>query len=104
MQEYEIPRHLIAHGFPAAELLERHLAEDASFSDVLLSAYLPDDGSDIDGFALGELLALHLSGVAETALVHLDVRCADIRRSEGRANALLDWSNALLGDATLAFG
>ncbi|MEH6374937.1 hypothetical protein V7793_11485 [Streptomyces sp. KLMMK] len=36
--------------------------------------------------------------------MHLDVRSANIRRGEGRINALLDWSNALLGDATLAFG
>ncbi|MEU1671147.1 aminoglycoside phosphotransferase family protein [Streptomyces roseifaciens] len=157
VQEYEITRHLTAHGFPVAEPLELHLAEDASSPDVLLSAYVPDDGSDIDGFALGELLARlhrlppprrlvpvaaegmstrralvtrirrrwaetgrhvadwpappdpallarHLSGVTETALVHLDVRSANIRRGEGRVNALLDWSNALLGDATLEFG
>ncbi|MFF7725529.1 phosphotransferase family protein [Streptomyces sp. NPDC008001] len=157
VQEYEITRHLAAHGFPVAEPLELHLADDPASPDVLLSLYVPDDASRVDGFGLGELLARlhrlppprrlvpvaseglttrqvlatrirrrwvetgryvadwpappdpallarHLSGITESALVHLDVRSANIRRRESRVEALLDWSNALLGDGTLEFG
>ncbi|MEO3777396.1 aminoglycoside phosphotransferase family protein [Micromonospora sp. B11E3] len=50
------------------------------------------------------LLLSRLAGVTGAGLVHLDVRSANIRRAHGRTEALLDWSNALLGDATVEFG
>ncbi|MFJ2770492.1 phosphotransferase [Streptomyces sp. NPDC087300] len=156
LQEYEIARHLAAHGLPVAEAKELVLADGPSSPDVLLSAYVSDDGSDLDSFALGQLLArlhqvppprltpvasegvptasaltarigrrwteigrlvddwpdpppvpliaAHLTDRTEEHLLHLDVRSANIRRREGRAVALLDWSNALLGPPTLEFG
>ncbi|WP_202235222.1 phosphotransferase family protein [Actinacidiphila reveromycinica] len=156
LQEYEIARHLAAHGLPVAEARELVLADEPASPDVLLSAYVPDDGSDLDSFALGKLLArLHqvpppglklvasegvptasaitarirrrwaeighlvddwpgppdasliagrLAGLTEDSLLHLDVRSDNIRRRQGRAVALLDWSNALLGSPSLEFG
>ncbi|MGW1073092.1 phosphotransferase family protein [Streptomyces sp. NPDC002537] len=156
-QEYAITRHLAAHGLPVAEPLELLLAREPGVPDVLLSRYVPDDGSDIDCLALGSLLARlhrlppppglvpvaseglttqqailsrihrrwtevgrhvddwpepldlttaarHLDGVGTAALAHLDVRSANIRRRDGAVAALLDWSNALLGDGTVEFG
>jgi hypothetical protein len=156
LQEYEIARHLAAHGLPVAEAKEIVLADEPASPDVLLSAFVPDDGSDLDSFALGQLLArLHqvpppslrlvasggvptasaitarighrwaeigqlvddwpeppdaslvaggLAGLTESSLLHLDVRSDNIRRRRGRAVALLDWSNALLGSPSLEFG
>ncbi|MBM9508481.1 phosphotransferase family protein [Actinacidiphila acididurans] len=156
LQEYAIARHLAAHGLPVAEARELVLADDPALPDVLLSAYVPDDGSELDSFALGQLLArLHqvppprltpvaseavptaraiaarigrrwarigdlvddwpeppdaslvaerLAGLTEDSLLHLDVRSDNIRRRHGRAVALLDWSNALLGPPALEFG
>jgi len=49
-------------------------------------------------------LAEAFGRVRTTALVHLDVRGANIRRCDGRVEALLDWSNALLGDPAAEFG
>ncbi|MFD3513065.1 phosphotransferase family protein [Streptomyces sp. NPDC058657] len=57
LQEYEIARHLAAHGLPVPEPKELVLADQPASPDVLLSAYVPDDGSDLDSFALGQLLA-----------------------------------------------
>ncbi|WP_406727221.1 aminoglycoside phosphotransferase family protein [Streptomyces sp. GD-15H] len=57
LQEYGIARHLAAHGLPVAEVKELVLADEPGSPDVLLSAYVPDDGSDLDSFALGQLLA-----------------------------------------------
>ncbi|MFL5999712.1 MAG: phosphotransferase family protein, partial [Streptomyces sp.] len=156
LQEYEIARHLAAHDLPVAEAKELVLADEPTSPDVLLSAYVPDDGSDLDSFALGQLLArLHqvppprlrpvasegvptasaitarivrrwaeighlvddwpkppdasliaqqLTSLTEDSLLHLDVRGDNIRRRQGRAVALLDWSNALLGSPSLEFG
>jgi Ser/Thr protein kinase RdoA (MazF antagonist) len=56
-QEYAITRHLAEHGLPVAEPLELVLAADPSSPDVLMSVFVPDDGSDIDSFGLGQLLA-----------------------------------------------
>ncbi|MGV9264899.1 phosphotransferase family protein [Kitasatospora sp. NPDC003701] len=156
-QEYALGRHLAAHGFPVAEPLELLLSPAPDAPDVLLSRYVPDDGSELDCFALGGLLgrlhrlppppglvpvaseglttrqvivarirrrwtevgrlvadwpdppdlavaARHLDTVTTAGLVHLDVRSANIRRRDGATAALLDWSNALLADATLEFG
>ncbi|WP_181727378.1 phosphotransferase family protein [Streptomyces sp. PT12] len=155
-QEYLITRHLADHGLPVAEPRELVLGDDPASPDVLLSAYVPDDGSALDSFALGGLLArLHrlppprltpvaaegmstanvlaarirrrwaevgrhvddwpgppdasrlaeaLTGVAERALVHLDVRGDNIRRRHGRPVGLIDWSNALLGTPAVEYG
>ncbi|MFI9246908.1 phosphotransferase family protein [Streptomyces sp. NPDC053086] len=56
-QEYEIARHLAAHGLPVAEARELFLADEPASPDVLLSAYVPDDGTGLDSYALGRLLA-----------------------------------------------
>ncbi|MEH1015110.1 aminoglycoside phosphotransferase family protein [Micromonospora sp. CPCC 206060] len=37
-------------------------------------------------------------------LLHLDVRAANLRCVDGRVRALLDWSNALIGDPALELG
>ncbi|MET7639723.1 aminoglycoside phosphotransferase family protein [Streptomyces sp. NPDC005438] len=154
-QEYRIARHLAAHGLPVARPRELVLAEGVG-PDVLLSEYVPDDGSPPDPVALGELLArLHrvppprlvpvaaegvstaravtarigrrwaevgrwvddwpgppdaslvagrLGDLPAGGLLHLDVRADNLRSRQGRVDALLDWSNALLGPAPLEFG
>ncbi|GAB2926631.1 phosphotransferase family protein [Streptomyces heilongjiangensis] len=56
-QEYAIARYLAAHGLPVAEARELVLADGPDSPDVLLSAFVPDDGSALDSFALGQLLA-----------------------------------------------
>ncbi|WP_229402276.1 phosphotransferase family protein [Micromonospora okii] len=155
-QEYEITRHLSALGFPVAEPLELRLGDDDTTPDLLLSRFVTDDGSGLDGHHLGALLArLHrlpaprltpvaaegtttagvlaarilrrwaevgrlvdgwpappdlprlaapLSGIGTSGLVHLDVRSDNVRRVGGQVEALVDWSNALLGDAVVEFG
>lgn len=57
LQEYEIARHLAAHGLPVAEARKLVLADGPEAPDVLLSAFVPDDGSGLDSFALGRVLA-----------------------------------------------
>ncbi|MFI2606480.1 phosphotransferase family protein [Kitasatospora sp. NPDC018619] len=156
VQEHAVARHLAAYGLPVARARELVLADDPGSPDVLLSDYVPDDGSPLDSHALGRLLAeLHrvppprlrpvaaegagtaeavaarigrrwaelarlvddlpeppaaalltrqLAGLTEDSLLHLDVRSSNIRRAHGRATALLDWSNALLGTPALEFG
>ncbi|MFJ8478124.1 phosphotransferase family protein [Kitasatospora sp. NPDC094011] len=87
-QEYAISRHLAAHGFPVAEPLELLLAPDPDAPDVLLSRFVPDDGSPLDGHALGALLAgLHrlppppdLAPVAAEGLTTRQALLARIRR------------------------
>lgn len=49
-------------------------------------------------------LSAALDRIGTAGLVHLDVRSANVRRCNGRVEALLDWSNTLLGDATVEFG
>ncbi|MGW0811511.1 phosphotransferase enzyme family protein [Nonomuraea sp. NPDC002799] len=87
VQEHRITRHLSAHGFPVAEPVELVLAERPSSRDVLISRYLPDDGSPLDGYALGRLLArLHelppprLRPVASEGMPTRGVLAARIRR------------------------
>ncbi|MGA8115962.1 MAG: phosphotransferase [Actinocatenispora sp.] len=52
----------------------------------------------LDGLA--ELLDRPSAG----SLLHLDVRAANLRAVDGRPLALLDWSNALVGDPALDLG
>lgn len=156
VQEYRITKHLAEAGFPVAEPIELHLADHDKEPDMLMSRYVPDDGSTPDGYQLGSMLgSLHrvappmltpvaaeatstsqvlanrvlrrwaevgnvvtdwpappvsaalnaaLAEIGTGSLVHLDVRRDNIRGCDGRAVALLDWSNALLGDASLEFG
>ncbi|MFJ7906047.1 phosphotransferase family protein [Kitasatospora sp. NPDC096204] len=57
VQEHAIARHLAEHGLPVARARELVLADDPGSPDVLLSDYVPDDGSPLDSHALGRLLA-----------------------------------------------
>lgn len=57
VQEHAVTRHLAAHGLPVARARALLLARDPASPDVLLSDYVPDDGSELDSFALGQLLA-----------------------------------------------
>ncbi|MFF4383444.1 phosphotransferase family protein [Kitasatospora sp. NPDC001547] len=57
VQEYAVARHLAEHGLPVARARELVLADDPNSPDVLLSDYVPDDGSPLDSHALGRLLA-----------------------------------------------
>ena len=49
------------------------------------------------------VLADRLAGLTRGGLVHLDVRSANLRRRQGRVQALLDWSNAFLADPVVEF-
>lgn len=49
------------------------------------------------------VLGDRLATLTGRALVHLDVRSVNIRRRQGRTQALLDWSNALLADPVVEF-
>lgn len=156
IQEYRLTQHLAEAQFAVAEPIELYLSDQDNKPDMLMSRYVPDDGSRLDGHQLGATLAsLHrisppsltpvaaeatsvarvivdrilrrwnevgclvsdwpeppavaaltnaLTRVGTTSLVHLDVRRDNIRASDGCAVALLDWSNALLGDASVEFG
>ncbi|MFE4360270.1 MULTISPECIES: phosphotransferase family protein [Streptomycetaceae] len=57
VQEHAIARHLAEHGLPVARARELVLADDPDSPDVLLSDYVPDDGTPLDSHALGRLLA-----------------------------------------------
>lgn len=151
-QEQLLANHMRAHGVPAPRGFALHTGDDDF--DFLVSAYVPDDGSDESpgelgavmrrihdapvgpaieaALATGELaaiLAIRLTGrlraverlsgavmprVAASALrerfaaaryrpsvLHMDVRRANIRVAGGEIRAILDWSNALLGDPAL---
>ncbi|QFZ19792.1 hypothetical protein EKG83_22265 [Saccharothrix syringae] len=146
--ERQVTARLAAEGLPVAEPLEL-VPGTGSAPDVLISRYVPDDGSRPDPVALGGLLArLHrvpvdglrppadgavparlvrrwraAAEVAElpapppqdllaalladrtaNSLLHLDVRRPNLRCADGAVTALLDWSNALVGDPVLELG
>ncbi|MEU0518182.1 phosphotransferase [Streptosporangium sp. NPDC006007] len=110
LQEYGIARHLAAHGLPIAEAKELVLADEPTSPDVLLSAYVPDDGSDLDSFALGRLLArLHhvppprLTPVASEGVPTARAIAARIRRRWSEVGHHLDdWPEP--PDASLVAG
>jgi aminoglycoside phosphotransferase (APT) family kinase protein len=58
-QEFELARYLAARGHPVARPIE--LVRDDGWVDVLVSAYVDDDGSGFDSRELGRILA-HLHG------------------------------------------
>ncbi|MGV9378836.1 phosphotransferase family protein [Nonomuraea sp. NPDC003707] len=155
-QEYRLTRLLGDHGLPVPEPVALVLAETPDEPDLLISRYVEDDGSELDCFRLGELLARlhavplpgprpvaaeHLTAsrlvvgrilrrwreiarlrdgwppppapgrllpiaapLSRGALLHLDVRRANVRCHQGRVRALLDWSNALHAHPALEFG
>jgi hypothetical protein len=155
-QEYRLTRLLSDHGLPVPEPVALVLAETPDEPDILISCYVEDDGSELDCFRLGELLArlhaLPLPGprpiaaehlppprlvvgrilrrwreiarlrddwppppspgrllpiaapLGRGALLHLDVRRANVRCHKGGVRALLDWSNALHAHPALEFG
>ncbi|HEY0641148.1 MAG TPA: aminoglycoside phosphotransferase family protein [Pseudonocardiaceae bacterium] len=151
--EHRITGWLTERGVPVARPLELALADNGP--DVLVSAYVPDDGGPVDPGRLGALLAaLHrldatgltpvaagggpasavvvgrlvrrwataatladlpappppntlaglLTGRPTGSLLHLDVRRPNLRCAGGAVSALLDWSNALVGDPLLELG
>ena len=87
--EYAVTEHLSRHGLPVARPLDLTLGEP----DVLVSAYLPDDGSRADQAALGALLArLHrLPPPPRSPVATEGLPAADLlpRRIIRRWNALL---------------
>ncbi|MET7329714.1 hypothetical protein [Nonomuraea sp. NPDC005650] len=155
-QEHRLTRWLSDHGLPVPEPVTLVLAETSDEPDLLVSRYVDDDGSELDCFHLGELLArlhtLSLPGprpvaaehlpaprlvvgrilrrwreiarlrdgwppppspgrllpiaapLSRAALLHLDVRRANVRCHKGGVRALLDWSNALHAHPALEFG
>ncbi|WP_283135521.1 phosphotransferase family protein [Rhizohabitans arisaemae] len=99
-QEYELTRYLAAYGLPVAQPMELILADESSSSDALLTTYVHDDGSDLDSFALGRLLArLHsvppprLRPVASEGMPTAGAIAARIRRRWGEIGRYIgDWS------------
>jgi aminoglycoside phosphotransferase (APT) family kinase protein len=85
-----------AHGLPSAHLVPRRIAERlaklAAFV-VALPAAPP----------LEQLTAV-LASRPTCRLVHLDVRASNLRCTGGVVHALLDWSNALIGDPAMELG
>ncbi|GGV63081.1 MULTISPECIES: phosphotransferase family protein [Streptomyces] len=97
VQEYRIARHLAAQGLPVAEPMDLVLADEPTSPDALLSAYVPDDASRLDCFALGQLLArLHrvpkprLRPVAAQGAPTASVITARIRRRWTEIGRLVD--------------
>ncbi len=82
-----------AHGLPSARLVPRRIAERfaqlAAFV-VALPAAPPL-----------EQLTAALTSRPAGSLLHLDVRASNLRGSGGTVHALLDWSNALIGDPAM---
>lgn len=109
-QEYDIATHLAAHGLPVARARELVLADQPNSPDVLLSAYVPDDGSELDSFALGQLLArLHavppprLTPVAaESVPTALAIAARILRRWSEVGHHVADWPEP--PDASLVAG
>ncbi|MEQ4718332.1 phosphotransferase [Nonomuraea sp. B19D2] len=56
-QEYRLARLLRDHGLPVAEPVTLILGETFDEPDILVSRYVEDDGSELDSFLLGGLLA-----------------------------------------------
>ncbi|MBS1693728.1 MAG: aminoglycoside phosphotransferase family protein [Actinobacteria bacterium] len=150
--EHAVTQHVAGYDIPVATARDLILGDP----DVLISDYVPDDGTGFDPHALGRLLhRLHqlppppmapyaadglpveqllpvritrrwrelgaivtdlppvpdrarmvstLSASAGSSLVHLDVRLPNLRCVGRKIAALLDWSNALVGDPALEFG
>ncbi|MEO7732753.1 MAG: phosphotransferase [Kofleriaceae bacterium] len=152
VKEQLLANHMLQHGVPTPRAFALHVGEDDF--DFLVSAYVPDDGTDPEPAALGALLrriheapvtrdlehALGTGDLAETlairiaerlgvvqrlsgrairavsadalraraaparyrrSVLHMDFRRVNLRVVGGEIRAVLDWSNALLGDPAL---
>jgi aminoglycoside phosphotransferase (APT) family kinase protein len=151
-QDYQLSRHLRAHGLPVPEVFVLHT--DDSKVDFTISRFVVSDGSDLPDEAFGAAIrAIHEVPVPEVDLVcmdppgdidavlaerigqrlrnlaaitdlgiglpdiaavlsadrgdprrrllHMDLRPENILTQAGRPAAILDWSNALVGDPAL---
>lgn len=85
-----------AEGLPAARLLPRRIRRRWRE----LAAIVPDLPEEPDPARVAATIAGRPGG----CLVHLDVRAANLRGSDGEVTGLLDWSNALLADPALELG
>ncbi len=85
-----------AQGLPAARLVPRRIAERFA----ALAAYVAAVPAAPPVEQLTEVLASRPAG----RLLHLDVRASNLRCTGGTIHALLDWSNALLGDPAMELG
>jgi aminoglycoside phosphotransferase (APT) family kinase protein len=85
-----------AHGLPAAQLVPRRIAE--RFAQ--LAAYVTNLPAAPPAERLTEVLASRPSD----RLLHLDVRTSNLRCTGGAVLAVLDWSNALVGDPAMELG
>jgi hypothetical protein len=89
-------RPVAAQGLSAARLIPRRITE--RFAE--LAALVPGLPAAPPAEQLMAVLASRPAGT----LVHLDVRSSNLRCVDGAVRALLDWSNALIGDPALEFG
>jgi aminoglycoside phosphotransferase (APT) family kinase protein len=85
-----------AGGLPVAPLLARRIT--ARFAE--LAAWVPGLPAAPPVKQLTAVLAPRPAG----SLVHLDVRAPNLRCTDGTVHALLDWSNALIGDPAMELG
>ncbi|MBO4209752.1 phosphotransferase family protein [Micromonospora echinofusca] len=87
----------VAHeGLPTGRLVPRRIAR--RWREV--AARVPD----LPAPPPVDRLAAAVAGRPQDRLLHLDVRAANLRCVDGRVHALLDWSNALIGDPALELG
>jgi aminoglycoside phosphotransferase (APT) family kinase protein len=152
-QEWQLSRHLRAHGLPVPEVFLLHTDDDSV--DFILSEFIESDRSELSDAEFGGLiraihelpvpaielvasqpssdadevlterierrlkklaaivdrpsripdigsaLAVDSRNEAPTSLLHMDLRPANILVRSGRPVAVLDWSNALVGEAAL---
>lgn len=82
-----------AEGLPTAQLIPIRIAR--RWREV--AALVPELPAGVPPAKLAAVL----TRAPVNSLLHLDVRGPNLRRHDGRVRALLDWSNALIGDPLL---
>lgn len=85
-----------AHGLPIANLVPRRIAD--RFAELAAFAAAVPAAPPVE--RLSAVLASRPGG----RLLHLDVRASNLRCTGGVVRALLDWSNALIGDPAMELG
>lgn len=85
-----------AQGLPAVRLVPRRITERFAELAALVPALPPAPPVE----QLMAVLAPRPAG----SLVHLDVRAPNLRCTDGSVRAVLDWSNALIGDPAMELG
>jgi aminoglycoside phosphotransferase (APT) family kinase protein len=84
-----------AHGLPTAELLPRRITDRfAELSALVTGLAAPPPAAQLAA-------VLRTTGQPGRSLLHLDVRGPNLRCAGGVIRALIDWSNALIGDPAL---